>query len=67
MTTNQLHHDPVIAEIHAIREQLAQQYHNDLIAYSETAEAHCRAMGFTWAKSPREIKLGEAPKHGVAS
>jgi hypothetical protein len=38
-------HNPVVAEIHATRERLAEQYHNDLLAYSKAAEAHCRALG----------------------
>ncbi len=38
-------HDPVVAEIHATRERLAEQYHNDLLAYSKAAEARCRALG----------------------
>ena len=43
-------HDPVVAEIHATREHLAEQYHNDLQAYSEAAEAHCRALGLSMAE-----------------
>ncbi len=43
----------IIAEIHHIREQLAEQYHNDLHAYSEAAESHCRALGFDIVESPR--------------
>lgn len=42
-------HDPVVAEIHAIRERLAEQYHNDLLAYSTAAEARCRALGLNMA------------------
>ena len=38
-------HDPVVAEIHATRERLADQYHNDLLAYSKAAEARCHALG----------------------
>lgn len=45
MNTTQTWHDPVVAEIHAIRERLAEQYQNDLIAYSQAAEAQCRALG----------------------
>ena len=43
-------HDPVVAEIHATRERLADQYHNDLLAYSNAAEARCRALGLTMAQ-----------------
>jgi hypothetical protein len=46
-------HDPIVAEIHAIRERLAEQYHNDLVAYSQAAEMHCQALGFRIAESPR--------------
>lgn len=46
-------HDPVVAEIHATRERLAEQYHDDLIAYSEAAEAHCRALGLNITGSQR--------------
>lgn len=43
-------HDPVVAEIHATRESLADQYHNDLLAYSKAAEARCRALGLNMAE-----------------
>ena len=39
-------HDPIVEEIHATREHLASQFKNDLAAYSKSAEAHCRALGF---------------------
>jgi len=42
-------HDSVVAEIHATRERLAEQYHHDLLAYSEAAEAHCRALELNMA------------------
>lgn len=47
MNANSPWHDPVVAEIHATRERLADQYHNDLLAYSNAAEARCRALGLT--------------------
>ena len=53
--------DPVVAEIHAARERLAEQYHNDLIAYSEAAEAHCHALGFRFAESPRRQVMHDTP------
>lgn len=43
-------HDSVVAEIHATRERLADQYHNDLLAYSKAAEARCRALGLNMAE-----------------
>jgi hypothetical protein len=45
MNANLSWHDPVVAEIHTTRERLADQYHNDLLAYSKAAEARCRALG----------------------
>ena len=53
MNTMQPWHDPIVAEIHAIREFLADKYHNDLRAYSQAAESHCRALGFQIVESPR--------------
>ena len=53
MNTMQTWHDPIVAEIHAIREFLAEKYHNDLRAYSQAAESHCRALGFQFVESPR--------------
>jgi hypothetical protein len=43
-------HDPIVAEIHATRERLASEFKNDLEAYSKSAEAHCRAMGFQFVE-----------------
>ena len=53
MNTTGARHDPIIAEIHATRERLAEQYQNDLVAYSRAAEARCLAFGLTMAESPR--------------
>ena len=47
-------HDPVVADIHATRERLADQYHNDLLAYSKAAEARCRALGLTMAEDEHQ-------------
>jgi len=54
-------HDPVVAEIHATREHLAEQYHNDLSAYSEAAVAHCRALGLTMAEDQHRIVQAAQP------
>ena len=45
--------DSIVAEIHATRERLAKQYRDDLIAYSQAADSHCRALGFHTVESPR--------------
>jgi hypothetical protein len=50
--TNPIWRDPIVAELHAIREQIAERFQNDLIAYSEAATAHCRALGFPIVASP---------------
>ncbi len=52
MTTIPVWRDPIVAELHTIREQLAARFHNDLAAYSRAAEAHCRELGFQIAQSP---------------
>ena len=38
--------DPVVQELHAVREQLIEKYHGDLHAYSKHATAHALALGF---------------------
>jgi hypothetical protein len=47
--------DPVVAEIHATRERLADQYHNDLLAYSKAAETHCRTLGLIMVEDQHPI------------
>ena len=56
MNTHITWHDPVVAEIHAVRDQLASQYHNDTLAYTKAAEAHCRELGLNIIQAER-IKL----------
>jgi hypothetical protein len=60
MTTTPAWRDPIIAELHALRERLAERFHNDLAAYSETANAHCRALGFHIVQSPTDKDPGGA-------
>jgi hypothetical protein len=63
MTTTPAWRDPIIAELHALRERLAERFHNDLAAYSETANAHCRALGFHIVQSPTDrVDGGENPR-----
>lgn len=52
--TNIAWRDPIISELHAIRERLAERFHGDLAAYSETADAHCRALGFHIVQAPTD-------------
>lgn len=66
MTATTRWHDPVVAEIHATRERLAEQYQNDLLAYSEAAEAHCRALGLNMAEDQRRMgRIGTSRLIGV--
>jgi len=65
MKANTPWHDPVVAEIHAAREHLADQYHNDLNAYSKAAEARCRALGLTMQEDPH--KLAQVAGTGFAT
>ena len=62
MNTTQPWHDSIVDEIHATRERLAEQYHNDLLAYSKAAESHCRALGFRIGESPRRQLVDENPQ-----
>jgi hypothetical protein len=59
MNTTQPWHDTIVAEIHAVRERLAEQYHNDLVAYSRAAEEHCRALGLKLVENPRQVNVVE--------
>ncbi len=45
-------HDPIVAEIHAIRAELAMEYADDLEAYSTAAVAHCRQLNFQVSAAP---------------
>ena len=83
MNTTLPWHDPIVAEIHATRERLAEEYHDDLVAYSEAADMHCRALGFGMVESLRlrpsagpitnaagqtwDAQEGRARGHGVKS
>lgn len=63
-------HDPVVAEIHATREHLADQYHNDLLAYSKAAEARCRALGLNMAEDQHLHAISptsDSPTHEPAA
>ncbi len=48
-------HDTVVEEIHATRERFAEQYHDDLLAYSNAAVARCRALGLNMAEDRHHI------------
>ncbi|MDQ5911166.1 MAG: hypothetical protein QG599_3263 [Pseudomonadota bacterium] len=61
MNTTQTWDDPILAEIYAIRERLVEQYQNDLIAYSQAAETHCRTLGLKIVESPRFVPRAGQP------
>ena len=40
--------DPIVQELHALREQLVAKYQSDMHAYSEACVRHTKALGFTF-------------------
>lgn len=60
MNTNTSWHDPVVAEIHAARERLAEQFNNDMLAYSKAAEARCRALGLNMVEEQQATEVESA-------
>lgn len=53
-TTQPDSNDPIVQELHAVREKLAEKFQGDLHAYSAAARAHALALGFrfTSVKTP---------------
>ena len=45
-------HDPIVAEIHLIRQELNDKYNGDLHAYSQAATANALALGFKFYTPP---------------
>jgi hypothetical protein len=43
--------DPIIEELHQVREQLVHRYGGDLHRYSEAARAHALALGFQFIET----------------
>jgi hypothetical protein len=39
-------HDPIVQELHAVREKLVEKYQGNLHAYSQAARAHSLLLGF---------------------
>jgi hypothetical protein len=39
-------HDPIVQELHTVREKLVEKYQGDLHSYSHAARAHALALGF---------------------
>lgn len=55
-------HDPFVAEIHATREHLADQYR--MLACSRAAEERCRALGLIMAEDQHfHAEYPNADKH----
>ncbi len=50
---NIIWHDPIVSEIHEIRQQLSDKYHGDLHAYSQAATANALALGFKFYTPPK--------------
>jgi hypothetical protein len=53
-TTQAGWHDPIVEELHAVRQKLVEQYQGDLHTYSQAARARALALGFqlTAVKTP---------------
>ena len=45
-TTELEWHDPIVQELHAVRENLVEKYHGNMHAYSLAAREHALALGF---------------------
>jgi hypothetical protein len=55
LQTTQLEwHDPIVQELHSVREKLVEEYQGNLHMYSQAARAHALALGFqfTAMKTP---------------
>jgi hypothetical protein len=39
-------HDPIVQELHAVREKLVEKYQGNLHAYSQAARSRALALGF---------------------
>ena len=39
-------HDPIVQELHEVREKLVEKYQGNLHTYSQAARAHALALGF---------------------
>ncbi len=51
--------DTIVAEIHAIRQQLHDKYNGDLHAYSLAATANALALGFKFAESKVPVSAAQ--------
>jgi hypothetical protein len=46
MNAKEIWHDPVVEEIHRVREAIAEKHHHDLDAIAKAAEEKSLALGF---------------------
>lgn len=54
--------DPIVNEIQAIRERLAEQYQQDSLLYSQAAEARCQALNLKIMEyRQRQSAIGQTP------
>ena len=45
-------HDPIVEELHEVRQKLQEQYQGNLHTYSSAARAHTLALGFKLIVAP---------------
>jgi hypothetical protein len=43
-------HDPIVQELHSVREKLVEKYQGNLRTYSQAARVHALALGFQFSK-----------------
>ncbi len=64
MTSAPAWRDPIVAELHAIRDWLAERFQYELTAYSEETTSHSRALGFFAVASHTDTESTIATGHG---
>jgi hypothetical protein len=63
MNAKETWRDPIVAELHRVRGEIAERYHHDLDAIAMAAEEKSRALGFTIAAPkprPADISISKA-------
>jgi hypothetical protein len=53
-------HDPIVQELHTVREKLVEKYQGNLHAYSQAARAHTLALGFQFSSIKTQPTMPKA-------
>jgi hypothetical protein len=51
-TTPTTWQDPIVQELHALRERLVEQYNGDMHAYSQACERKVQSLGIVFKRLP---------------